>query len=174
MDLPLLQSTNSLLRMRTNSNLSLHPVDYRGAIRKPSLSRSRSVSTSQLDRLHQSAIEQSHYSNSSTTPPTSIASQWLTPQHSPQPQVVSEPTLETFPQWTVPTPPRSDSGLPTVSFDADEVPVTTGISSSLDFSFDQPTASAEMRFVRYAMGKLSTRLITKQLAWFLVAFSIRT
>ena len=147
MDSPLLQSSNPLLRMRTTSNLSVHSVDSRGAIRKRSLSRSRSVSTSQLDRLHQLAVEQSTQPNGSAPPPTSIAPQWLTPQHSPQPHDFPEPSVETFPQWTVPTPPRSDSGVPTVSVDVNEVPVTTGISSSHDFTFDQPTASAEMRFV---------------------------
>ena len=148
MDSPHLQTSHPLHRMRTNSNLSVHSahsIDSRGGIRKPSLPRSRSISTSQLERLHQLAVEQSSQSNVSVPPPTSIAPQWLTPQHSPQPQVFSEPSYESSPQWTVPTPPRSDSGVPTVSLDANEVPVTTGISTSQDFNFEQPTASADMR-----------------------------
>ena len=148
MDSPHLQTSNILQRMRTSSNLSVHSVDNRGAIHKRNSSRSRSISASQLDRLHQLALEQSNQPNGSAPPPTSIAPQWLTPQHSPQPQVFSESAAEPFPQWTVPTPPRSDSGLPTVSVDSNEVPVTTGISSSHDFNFDQPTASADMRFVQ--------------------------
>lgn len=145
MDSPQLQSTHPLQRMRTTSNLTVHSVNGRGAIQKRTLSRARSVSTSQAERLHQLALDQSDHH---TLPPTSIAPQWITPQHSPQPQLFSEPPIDHYPQWTVPTPPRSDSGVPTVSVDANEVPVTTGISSTQDFNFEQPTASAEMRFVR--------------------------
>ena len=142
MDSPHLQSSTQVQRIRTNSNLSVHSVDHRGAIRKPSSSRSRSISTSQADRLHKLAIEQSNYSDGPVLPPTSIAPHWITPQNSPEPPVFTEPAV-----WTLPTPPRSDSGLPTVSVDANEVPVTTGISSTQDFNFEQPTASADMRFV---------------------------
>lgn len=149
MDSPHLQSSHPLQRMRTNSNLSVHSVDHRGAVRKRSTSRNRSVSTSNADRLHHLALDQSNQGDNSGLPPTSIGLQWITPQHSPQPQVFSESSVEPFPQWTVPTPPRSDSGLPTVSVDANEVPVTTGISSTQDFHFDQPTASAEMRLVKW-------------------------
>lgn len=127
--------------MRTTGNLSVHPVDKRGAIQKRSLQRARSVSTSQAERLHHFALD--HDINA--LPPTSIAPQWITPQHSPQPHIFSDAAVDPFPQWTVPTPPRSDSGVPTVSVDANEVPVTTGISSTQDFTFEQPTASAEMR-----------------------------
>ncbi|KAK3715537.1 hypothetical protein LTR37_007025 [Vermiconidia calcicola] len=141
MDSPLLQSSQ-LQRIRTNSNLSLHSVDSRGAVRKRSLSRSRSVSTSQADRLYRLTLEPSYPSDGGQLPPTSIAPQWLTPQHSPQPQLYSEHSLDSFPLWNVPTPPRSDSGAPSV--DANEVPVTTDISTTYDFSFEQPTASAEM------------------------------
>ena len=165
MDSPLLQSSNPLQRMRTSSNLSVHSINNRGAIRKQSLSRSRSISTSQLERLHQLAVEQSNHPNSTAPPPTSIAPQWITPQHSPQPQVFSEPSVEPFPQWTVPTPPRSDSGLPTVSVDSNEVPVTTGISSSQDFNFDQPTASAEMRSVRFVVQRYDSSANDKAARW---------
>lgn len=147
MDSPHLQSSNNLHRMRTTGNLAYHSIDSRGAIRKPSLSRNRSISTSQVERLHQLALEQSNQANNASLPPTSIAPQWLTPQHSPQPQVFADSLVEPPPQWTVPTPPRSDSGVPTVSLDSNEEPVTTGISSNQDFDFEHPTASAEMRYV---------------------------
>ena len=145
MDSPRLQSSHPLQRMRTTSNLSVHSIDNRGAVQKRTLQRTRSVSTSQADRLHQLALQQGNLGDNNPLPPTSIAPQWITPQHSPQPQIFSEPPVEHYHHWTVPTPPRSDSGLPTVSVDANEVPVTTGISSTQDFNFDQPTASAEMR-----------------------------
>ena len=147
MDSPHLQSSDQLRRMRTNSNLSVHSVDNRGAIQKRSLSRSRCVSTSQADRFHQLSLEPSVHAGGNSIPPTSIGPQWLTPQHSPQPPIFSDHSVEPFPQWTVPTPPRSDSGLPTVSVDANEEPVSTGISSTHDFSYEQPTASADMRYV---------------------------
>lgn len=145
MDSPHLQSTHPLQRMRTTSNLSVHPIDKRGAIQKRTLQRARSVSSSQAERLHQFALDQASQGDSNSFQPTSIAPQWITPQHSPQPQIFSETPIDHFPQWTVPTPPRSDSGVPTVSVDANEVPVTTGISSTEDFNFEQPTTSAEMR-----------------------------
>lgn len=148
MDSPSLQPSSHLQRMRTSSNLAVHsPVDSRGAVRKRTSSRHRSVSTSQVDRLHQFALGQSNHTNNNPPPPNSLGPQWITPQHSPQPQVFSEPSIEPFPQWTVPTPPRSESGLPTVSVDANDEPVTTGISSTQDFNFEHPTASAEMRYV---------------------------
>lgn len=145
MDSPHLQSPHPLQRMRTTSNLSVHPVDKRGAIQKRSIQRARSVSSSQAERLHQYAFDQINPVDIHSLPPTSIAPQWITPQHSPQPQLFSEPPVDPFPQWTAPTPPRSDSGVPTVSVDANEVPVTSGIGSAQDFNFEQPTASAEMR-----------------------------
>lgn len=150
MDSPQLQSTHSLHRMRTNSNLTVHsPVNNRGAIQKRTLdnARNRSVSTSHAERLHQLALDQSHQGD--TVIPTSIAPHWITPDHSPQSQPIftEQPVVDHYPQWTVPTPPRSDSGVPTVSVDANEVPVTSGITSTQDFNFEQPTASAEMRFV---------------------------
>ena len=154
MDSPQLQSSHPLQRMRTTSNLTVHSVNSRGAIQKPTLSRARSVSTSQAERLHQFALDQSDHH---PLPPTSIAPQWITPQHSPQPHLFADPPVEHYPQWTVPTPPRSDSGVPTVSVDANEAPVTTSISSTQDFDFEQPTASAEMRFVRSVSSSLVTQ-----------------
>ena len=136
-------------RMRAKSGLSVHSsVDGRGGIRKQTPSRARSVSTSQAERLHHLALEQFNQSDDNDSlPPATIAPQWLTPQQSPQPHFYAEPTIESFPQWSVPTPPRSDSGVPSVSIDSNDAPVTTGISATQDFNFEQPTASAEMRFV---------------------------
>ncbi len=145
MDSPISQTSSQLQRMRTHSNLSLHSTDNRGAIRKRTPSFSRSVSNAQVDRLYQYALEQSNAAESCGVSLTS-APHWLTPQSSPQPQVFQDSHVEPFPQWSVPTPPRSDSGLPTVSIDTNEVSVTTGISPHSDFIYHhQPTAAAEMR-----------------------------
>ncbi|KAK3054889.1 hypothetical protein LTR09_004047 [Extremus antarcticus] len=144
MDSPISQTSSQLQRMRTHSNLSLHSTDNRGAIRKRTPSFSRSVSNAQVDRLYQYALEQSNAAESCGVSLTS-APHWLTPQSSPQPQVFQDSHVEPFPQWSVPTPPRSDSGLPTVSIDTNEVSVTTGISPHSDFIYHhQPTAAAEM------------------------------
>lgn len=138
------QSPTGLQRMRTNSTLSVQSANNRGAIRKRSSSRTQQISASHAERLHQLALDQAE---NSSLPSASIRSQWITPQQSPQPHAFVQPSLESYPQWTVPTPPRSDSGVPTVSVDASEVPVTTGISSTQDFNFEQSTASADMRLV---------------------------
>ncbi|KAK1056929.1 hypothetical protein LTR74_014527 [Friedmanniomyces endolithicus] len=146
-------------RLRTNSNLSVHShshshsiADQRGAIRKPSLDRSRSVSTSQVDRLQQLALgpdDPLSTSDLRTLPSNTTASSafhWITPRHSPQPQAYfpHQQSIEAFPTWSVPTPPPSDSGRPHVSVDASDEGATTGISTSQPgFVFDQPT-SAEM------------------------------
>lgn len=146
MDSPLSQSSVQLQRMRTHSNLSCHTIDNRGAIRKRTTSSSHGISTSQVDRLYQLALEQSNPTNIGTVSLDSTVPHWLTPQSSPQPQDFTDSTIEPFPQWTVPTPPRSDSGVPSVCIDVNEVPVTSGISPSSDFPFDQqPTTSSEMR-----------------------------
>lgn len=148
MDSPHLQYSMQSQRVRTNSNLSAHSVDNRGGIRKRSSERSRSVSASQADRLQQLVLEQSNEAGFQSIPTTS-GIQWITPQHSPQPHsIFPESSIEPFPAWTVPTPPRSDSGVPTVSVDATDDPTTTGISASQDFTFAQSTTSAEMRCER--------------------------
>ncbi|KAK1055648.1 hypothetical protein LTR33_014082, partial [Friedmanniomyces endolithicus] len=146
-------------RLRTNSNLSVHShshshsiADQRGAIRKPSLDRSRSISTSQVDRLQQLALgpdDPLSTSDLRTLPSNTTntaAFHWITPRHSPQPQAYfpHQQSIETFPTWSVPTPPPSDSGRPLVSVDPSDEAATTGISTSQPgFVFDQPT-SAEM------------------------------
>lgn len=147
MDSPFLQSRPAdLQRMRTNSNLSLHSVDGRGAIRKRSQSRSRALSSAQAERLHQYALEQANQvPDISPFTPTSLGSNWITPQQSPQPQVYTSAAVEPFPQWSVPTPPHSESGAAPVAIDVNEEPTTTSISVSSDFAFAQAATSSEMR-----------------------------
>ena len=160
--------------MRSNSNLSVHSVDSRGAIRKRSLSRSRPLSSTQTERLHQYALDQANQVNSIPSfPPTSVGTSWITPQQSPQPHVFPDSGVEPFPQWTVPTPPHSDSGVPSVSVDANEEPVTTSISASQNFTFAQPTTSSEMRYVDdRSLGKFITD-VEVQLIRLPPAFTIR-
>ncbi|KAF1824951.1 uncharacterized protein K489DRAFT_145753 [Dissoconium aciculare CBS 342.82] len=141
--------TNNLSRPRTTSYAVA--VDSRGAIQKRSRQNdhTRSISLSQ-DRLFRLATEQS---NAQFVPPTTsipdpslgLQLQWITPQHSPQPQGFSEPVIEAFPQWSVPTPPRSDSGIPNV-VDADDSSACIGSSAGFDH-FEPATAAEEMRCV---------------------------
>ena len=145
MDSPISQTSTQLQRMRTHSNYSVRSIDHRGAIRKRTPSSSHSVSTTQADRLYQFALEQTNAAESCGVSLTS-APHWLTPQSSPQPHIFPETHIEPFPQWSVPTPPRSDSGLPNVSIDTDEVPVTATISPNPEYIYhQQPTTAAEMR-----------------------------
>jgi len=174
MDSPHFQSTSYPQRVRTDSNLSVQSIDNRGAIRKRSTERprDRSVSASHTDRLYQLALEQSSQTDASVNSSTT-GLQWITPEHSPQPQsLFAEPSLEPFPTWTVPTPPRSDSGVPTVCVDVSDKPAVTGISVSTSFRFDQPTTTAEMRYVEELQPKLAL-LTIKQLTWLLITFTIR-
>ena len=154
MDSPSLQSTTNSHPQRVRSHTSFSAqsstVNNRGAIQKRTNDndRNRSISVSQADRLYRlSAEQQANFEH--PIPSTAGGIQWITPQHSPQPQAfTSEQLIEPFPQWTAPTPPRSDSGIPTLSVDANEEPVTTGISVAPEFAFEQPSASsAEMRCV---------------------------
>lgn len=151
MDSPLLQSVAqqpSRVRAHSTYNAS-STVDKHGAIHKRSnTDRNRSISTSQADRLYRLAAEQTDLSqadiNQDSIAPSSVGIQWITPQHSPEPQgFATEQSIQPFPQWTAPTPPRSDSGIPNVSIDSNEEPVTC----APDFTFDQPSSSAEMRYV---------------------------
>ena len=176
MDSPHLQSSTYPQRVRTNSNLSVNSASYPGGIRKRSTSRSRAISTSQADRLQQLALDDPDQADFQSGPPVSAGLQWITPQHSPQPHIFSEPSnVEPFPQWTVPTPPRSDSGVPTLSVDASEDPATTGVSSSQSFNFEtQPTTSAEMRFVVIlCILRKHHQLMPEQLVRLPVALSVR-
>ncbi|CAK3971550.1 Hypothetical predicted protein [Lecanosticta acicola] len=159
MDSPSLQHSSlphpSRLRSYTSSFSGHSAVDSRrGAIQKrPSFSdRNRSISVPQADRLYRLAAEQTSHQpevQPNCIPPTSLGVQWITPQHSPQLSgFTTEPAIGPFPQWTAPTPPRSDSGLPTVSIDSEE-PAADAIRGAHDFDFEQPTVSAEMRYGRF-------------------------
>lgn len=139
MDSPTLQPASS-----TTSRIQIHSsytprssIDERGAIYKLSSNDSRrSISPSQAERLLHFATNSTNLENCSTS---ATGIEWITPEHSPQlnayPPV--ESTIESFPQWTVPTPPRSDSGLPNASieesnaqaFNDFEQPVTSEMSS---------------------------------------------
>ncbi|KXT15486.1 hypothetical protein AC579_3370 [Pseudocercospora musae] len=147
---PSLQSstTSSLpQRLPSHTSPSAHSstLSNRGAIQKQKRTdddhRHPSVPPSQADRLYRLAAQQH------PTLATAVRIQCMTPQHSPQPQPFPlDQLLEPFPpHWTAPTPPRSDSGLPTLSVDANEEPVPTAISVASDFAFEHPSASsAEM------------------------------
>lgn len=113
-------------------------INDRGAIRKRSSNDiGGSISTSQAERLFQLVTNTTDTLDQCST--TVAGVQWITPEHSPQLNgfAPSESTFGTFPQWTVPTPPRSDSGAPGVSIE--EEPRL--ISSSGFESFNQPVAS---------------------------------
>lgn len=167
MDSPALQPSTaqqpSRLRSFTSTTTSSSVDGRRGAVQKRSSitgDRNRSISASQADRLYQFAADQSSNqaeAQSDTIPPASLGVQWITPQHSPQLSgFATETTIEPFPQWTAPTPPRSDSGIPTVSIDSED-PVPSSISGAQDFEFEQPTVSPEMR---YALTKLYESWVT--------------
>jgi hypothetical protein len=145
MDSPHFQSSSQPQRIRANSTLSVHSIDHRGAIRKRSFDHPRSISSTSVDRLQQLALGRSDQFDISSLHSASNT-HWITPQHSPQNRAVfPDSSVEPFPAWSVPTPPRSDSGLPTVSVDASEEAATTGVSSSQHFDFDQTTTSVDMR-----------------------------
>lgn len=152
MDSPSFQSA-TINPNRIRSQTSYSTVNSRGAIQKRGHDndRSRAISVSQAEKLLQYAADQASQADIQQPIPTSTIAggiEWLTPQHSPQPQsFTAEPSLEPFPQWTAPTPPRSESSFPTVSIDCNDEPGTTGISIAPDFAFEQPSVSAEMRLV---------------------------
>lgn len=158
MDSPSFQSLAQAPRVRAHSTYSAQSsINKHGAISKRSHNdnRDRSISASQADRLYNFAAEQSNTTQAdldqgTINPSSTLGIQWLTPQHSPEPQgfETEEPSLP-YPQWTAPTPPRSDSGVPSVSVDFNDLPVTTGISIAPEFAFEQPTSQAEMRYAPY-------------------------
>lgn len=147
MDSPIRQASPTHFRSRTDSSLSVHSQTIYSGIRKKSSSPSH-FSAAQTDRI-QHAL--GPYSTPDFNPSslTSSGLQWITPQQSPQPHLFpnSTSTTEPFPQWVVPTPPRSDSGVPPVSIDAKQEPSTSGAGSTQNYGFGQPsTASNEMRY----------------------------
>ncbi|KJX99907.1 hypothetical protein TI39_contig348g00034 [Zymoseptoria brevis] len=152
MDSPSSLQYNNPPRSRASSYLtSPHSstADHRGAIHKRSYNdRPRSISTLQADRLYHQATDQAdHIADLNGSNPLSNGDiRWITPQHSPQlTGFTTAPPIDPYPLWTAPTPPQSDSGLPTVSFDANEEPATCAPS---DF-FRQPTA--EMSSLGYLL-----------------------
>ncbi|KAK4612221.1 putative C2H2-type zinc-finger transcription factor orf8 [Fulvia fulva] len=152
MDSPSFQSLAHQPRVRAHSTFAAQSsINKHGAISKRSHldGRDRSISASQADRLFHFAAEQSttqaDIDQGTINPSSTLGIQWLTPQHSPEPQgSETEHPIQPYPQWTAPTPPRSDSGVPSVSVDFNDLPVATGISISPEFAFEQPTAQAEM------------------------------
>lgn len=147
MDSPYLQSTAPIYRPRTNSSLSVHSSANPTGIRKRSVSRVRSTSTSQAEHLHRIVLDGSATPEfQPPLPPSSTSAQWFTPQASPQPQLFPDSGLvDTLPQWNVPTPPRSDSGVPSLSVDASEDSLSNCVSSAQDYTFQTNTTTAEMR-----------------------------
>ncbi|KAI7577321.1 hypothetical protein KC316_g10350 [Hortaea werneckii] len=151
MDSHPLQSSSPFQRARATSNLPLQSIDARGAIRKRSSERPRdcSISSSQAERLHQLALDPWSQADSSALTSTS-GLQWITPESSPQAQpLLSEPSIsdasiEALSAWSVPTPPQSDSGVPSFCLDSNEKPTIPASASPADFQLDQAPASSEM------------------------------
>ncbi|RMY47615.1 hypothetical protein D0863_15598, partial [Hortaea werneckii] len=134
MDSHPLQSSSPFQRARATSNLSLQSIDARGAI---------------PERLHQLALDPWSQADSSALTSTS-GLQWITPEHSPQAQpLLSEPSIsdasiEALSAWSVPTPPQSDSGVPSFCLDSSEKPVIPASASPADFQLDQAPTTSEM------------------------------
>ncbi|RMX92878.1 hypothetical protein D0867_14411 [Hortaea werneckii] len=151
MDSHPLQSSSPFQRARATSNLPLQSIDARGAIRKRSSERPRdcSISSSQAERLHQLALDPWSQADSSALTSTS-GLQWITPESSPQAQpLLSEPSIsdasiEALSAWSVPTPPQSDSGVPSFCLDSNEKPAIPASASPADFQLDQAPTSSEM------------------------------
>nr|POE96953.1 hypothetical protein CFP56_63778 [Quercus suber] len=136
-------------RTRTDSITSGHcaAIDQNGAVQKRrSQQRERSVSTSQAHRLHQLAYNQPDSQPSFAT--TLLPLNWITAQHSPQQHHVFNSSIDPFPNWTAPTPPRSDSGVPPLSIDANDDSVTC---SPQAFSFPPTTTSPEMSSLEFLL-----------------------
>lgn len=138
MDSPIRQASPDHFRSRTDSSLSVHSTSIYPGIRK------RSSSPSYFSAAQTARIQQAFqpYSTPDFAPNSLVPAglQWITPQQSPQPHLFPDSTSsEPIPQWTVPTPPRSDSGVP---------PVTnkdSGIVSTQDNDFGQASNNVEMR-----------------------------
>lgn len=147
-------------------------ADHRGAIHKRSYNdRPRSISSLQADRLYHQATDQAdHIADLNGSNPLSNGDiRWITPQHSPQlTGFTTAPPIDPYPLWTAPTPPQSDSGLPTVSFDANEEPATCAPS---DF-FRQPTAEMRYDFIKLLCFVI-LQLTRLQLSRILASVTIR-
>ncbi|OQO01742.1 hypothetical protein B0A48_12779 [Cryoendolithus antarcticus] len=140
------------LRERTNSNLSVYSAANPVGIRKRSASRSPSISAAQVHRLEQLCLNQSTAQDLDAFTNNVTNYQWLTPQPSPQSQPYLVPcSIEAFPQWTAPTPPRSDSEVSTLAIDAQDEIATTTAGESQSFGFDPVTTTAEMSSLGYLL-----------------------
>ncbi|KAJ8611206.1 hypothetical protein MRB53_038050 [Persea americana] len=159
MDSPVYQSPTSHHypaahhRGNSNSNSTSYPASastlrHRAGIHKRSSHPDRSsISLAQPDRLYRWASEQSHQITPSSLPSPAIDGQWITPQQSPQTHGFSlDSTIEPFSTtWGVPTPPRSDSGVPNLSVDATDEPISHAVSAAHAFnSFEHPATTVEM------------------------------
>lgn len=144
MDSPFRQASPPSFRSRTDSSLSIHSKSNYSGIRKRSSSPSH-FSAAQAERIQQAL----HPYPTPDFQPSSLISaglQWVTPQHSPQPHLFPDQTAtEPFPQWTAPTPPRSDSEAPSLSVDANKESTTSGVSSSQNYDFGPSTSTTDMR-----------------------------
>lgn len=131
------------------SHHSLHPINSRGGIQKrTALPRDRSVSTAQAERLHHLAADQAHQPSNRSVNSPALSAHWLTPQPSPQPHAYpAESSAEALPQWTVPTPPKSDPGVHQImTIGSNDVQAPAGTFDHFDQSA-AAAASAEMRCV---------------------------
>ena len=140
------------------------PVNASGAIRKSAihhnrnhpkataLSRARSSSShnNHAERLYNLALDlaPSATSNSQSITPTSAGLNWITPLPSPQTHPYNTTNIDPIPEWTLPTPPRSDSGVPPACIDTSKDPiVAASLVASPELAFDEPSNNSEMRFV---------------------------
>ncbi|KAM0717424.1 hypothetical protein Q7P37_007276 [Cladosporium fusiforme] len=140
MDSPIRQASPNHLRTRTDSSFSVQSTSLYPGIRKRSSSPSH-FSAAQTARIQQ-AFQPFSTSDFAPNSLVSAGLQWITPQQSPQPHLFPDTTVaESLSQWTVPTPPRSDSGLPPLSIDANK---DSGVVPTQDNDFGQSSNNVEM------------------------------
>lgn len=71
---------------------------------------------------------------------------WWTPQQSPHSRrIYEDSSTDPHPNWALPTPPRSDSGFTSVSFEAKENYLNQSAGSSPDLTLSLSTNATEMR-----------------------------
>ena len=153
MDSPLFQSPVSAHSVRHHRGNSNHFTSHSNILRQRSAVQKRSspsdrspISLAQSDRIYQWTSEQSSISGDSSLPSPVVNPQWIhTPDSSPQLPGYSLEPVESFPfTAAVPTPPRSDSGHPAFSLDADD---SINSCNPHDFgAFDHPVPH-DMRYV---------------------------
>lgn len=128
-------------RPRSSSNLSVYSPEPRG-IRKQSISRSRSDSTSKIAQ-HPELLPTQIRLDLDLSPAPSLRNSWSTPGDSPQPHSYFDLVNQNPSVWSVPTPPHSDSGLPSLISDSGDSTFTATSSDNLA-KYDPPTTSAGM------------------------------